>query len=243
MAASGANSWPPTGRTTWPLTARSFLESAEVYFCFAERVVRSFAVLPPELYGGSVMTESTQPSGRPARTLRASPWCREKGKEEPLFGCGVAEVTNRLAQESSRAGIGHAEAQGRRPRRARGESKNCRGESADDQEVRCRGAGSRYFTPTFWSTADSRLLFLNRPAHTAAGYFPPHLTEAPPCLGTPSSRPGHAERAATRPRRPVPIAHPGRRALPPRLAHAARRTPHPEGHAHDVSLPTPARKR
>jgi|SRR5690606_5107722 hypothetical protein len=72
-------------------SARSFLESAEVYFCFAERVVRSFAVRPPLLYGGSVMTESTQPSGRPERTARASPWCREKGKEEPLFGCGIAE--------------------------------------------------------------------------------------------------------------------------------------------------------
>ncbi|CAM5654621.1 hypothetical protein SPURM210S_00923 [Streptomyces purpurascens] len=55
-------------------SARSFLASAEVYFCFAERVVRSFAVRPPLLYGGSVMTESTQPSGRPERTARASPW-------------------------------------------------------------------------------------------------------------------------------------------------------------------------
>src|SRR5215210_3318556 len=104
-------------------SARSFLASAEVYFCFAERVVRSFAVRPPLLYGGSVMTESTQPSGRPERTARASPWCREKGKEEPRFGCGNAEGNSRLAQESSRAGSGHAEVEGRRPRRARGESK------------------------------------------------------------------------------------------------------------------------
>ncbi len=65
------------------------LASAEVYFCRALRLVRSFAVRPPELYGGSVMTESTHPSGSVASTLSASPWCREKGKGIPQFGSGV----------------------------------------------------------------------------------------------------------------------------------------------------------
>lgn len=48
--------------------------SAETYFWRAERLVRSLAVRPPLLYGGSVMTESAQPSGRVASTLSASPW-------------------------------------------------------------------------------------------------------------------------------------------------------------------------
>ena len=117
-------------------SGRSCLASAEVYFCFAERVVRSFAVRPPELYGGSVMTESTQSSGRPARTLRASPWCREKGKEGPQFGCGM-----RGGNYPPRAGVlagrkWACRSPGPQTEEGEGESKNCRGESADDQEVR-----------------------------------------------------------------------------------------------------------
>ncbi|MBB4789615.1 hypothetical protein [Streptomyces nodosus] len=46
--------------------------------------------------------------------------------------------------------------------------------SADDS------TGFRHLTPTFWSTADPRLLFLNRPAHTVAGYRLSLLTEVPP---------------------------------------------------------------
>lgn len=78
-------------------SGRAWPASAEVYFCRAVRLVRSFAVRPPELYGGSVMTESTQLSGRVDRTLRASPWCREKGKEVPQYRFGKGEGELRLA--------------------------------------------------------------------------------------------------------------------------------------------------
>src|SRR3954447_9246197 len=100
--------------------------SAEVYFCFAERVVRSFAVRPPELYGGSVMTESTQSSGRVARTLSASPWCREKGKEVPRFGW---ESAGKPPSRTRNPAGGNRACRSPRPqtREERGESKNCRG--------------------------------------------------------------------------------------------------------------------
>lgn len=53
-----------------------------------------------------------------------------------------------------------------------GEFKNCKGENADDQEVPHWGIGYRHPAPTFWSTADPRLLFWNRPTHVAAGGSP-----------------------------------------------------------------------
>lgn len=65
----------------------------------------------------------------------------------------------------------------------------------------------------FWSTADPGLLFLNRPAHTAAGHSPPHLPEVPPAPAHLAHGPAtRYELQLARTGQPL-IAHPGRRAF------------------------------